>query len=74
MCSLGISVDIVRSAAENASLVIAQVNPAMPRTLGNSLMHATCFDILVPVVTAFQDEECAEVRRRYLEARGRARA
>lgn len=48
MCSLGISVDIVKSAAENAALVIAQVNPLMPRTLGNSLMHATCFDILVP--------------------------
>ena len=30
MCSLGVSVDIVRSAAENASLVIAQVNPNMP--------------------------------------------
>ena len=37
MCSLGVSVDIVRSAAENASLVIAQVNPNMPRTL--SLIH-----------------------------------
>ena len=28
-CSLGISVDIVKSAAENASLVIAQVNPCL---------------------------------------------
>ena len=37
MCSLGVSVDIVKSAAENASLVIAQVNPNMPRTLGDSL-------------------------------------
>jgi acyl-CoA hydrolase len=33
LCSLGVSVDIVHSAAENASLVIAQVNPNMPRTL-----------------------------------------
>lgn len=49
MCSLGVSVDIVKSAAENASLVIAQVNPRMPHTLGDSLMHATYFDILVPV-------------------------
>ncbi len=37
MCSLGVSVDVVKSATENASLVIAQVNPNMPRTLGDSL-------------------------------------
>jgi len=49
MCSLGISVDIVKSAAENAGMVIAQVNPRMPRTLGDSLLHAHDFDFLVPV-------------------------
>ncbi len=49
MCSLGISVDIVRSAAENASLVIAQVNPRMPRTLGDSVLHVNDLDLLVPV-------------------------
>ena len=38
LCSLGVSVDIVKSAAENASLVIAQVNPNMPWTHGNSLI------------------------------------
>lgn len=48
MCSLGVSVDIVRSAAENASLVIAQVNPNMPRTHGNSFIHVYDIDILVP--------------------------
>jgi len=48
MCSLGISVDIVRSAAENASLVIAEVNTNMPRTLGDSFLHVHDFDILVP--------------------------
>lgn len=49
MCSLGISVDIVKSAAGNASLVIAQVNPQMPRTLGDSFIHVQDLDILVPV-------------------------
>jgi len=49
MCSLGISVDIVKSAAENASLVIAQVNPQMPRTRGDSLINVLDIDILVPV-------------------------
>ena len=48
-CSFGVSVDIVRSAAENASLVIAQVNRRMPRTLGDSLVHVHDLDVLVPV-------------------------
>ena len=48
-CSLGVSVDIVKSAAENARLVIAQVNPRMPRTLGNSMIHVYDIDYLVPV-------------------------
>ena len=51
MCSLGVSVDIVKSAAENAGLVIAEVNPRMPRTLGNSMLHVYDLDILVPVDT-----------------------
>ena len=48
LCSLGVSVDIVKSAAENAGLVIAEVNPRMPRTLGNSFIHVQDLDILVP--------------------------
>jgi len=48
LCSLGISVDIVKSAAANARYVIAQVNPAMPRTLGNSFIHVNQIDVLVP--------------------------
>lgn len=47
--SLGVSVDIVKSAAENASLVIAHVNPRMPRTLGDSFLDIYDLDILVPV-------------------------
>jgi acyl-CoA hydrolase/GNAT superfamily N-acetyltransferase len=49
MCSLGVSVDIVKSAAANASLVIAQVNPNMPRTHGDSAIHIHEIDVLVPV-------------------------
>jgi len=47
--SLGISVDIVKSAAENASLVIAQVNPKMPYVHGDSLLDIYDLDLLVPV-------------------------
>ena len=49
MCSFGISVDIVKSAAANAKIVIAQVNPRMPRTQGDSFIHAHDIDCLVPV-------------------------
>ena len=48
MCSLGVSVDIVKSAAANAKYVIAQVNAHMPRTLGDSFLHANFIDMLVP--------------------------
>ena len=45
--SLGISVDIVKSAQESAGLVIAQVNPRMPRTMGDSLIHVSKIDWFV---------------------------
>jgi acyl-CoA hydrolase/RimJ/RimL family protein N-acetyltransferase len=49
MCSLGVSVDIVKSAAENASLVIAEVNPHMPRVFGDASLDIYDIDVLVPV-------------------------
>lgn len=47
--SLGISVDIVKSAAENASLVIAQVNSKMPYVHGDSQLDIYDLDLLVPI-------------------------
>lgn len=38
-CSLGISVDIARAAVDCAKFVIAQINPQMPRTIGDALVH-----------------------------------
>jgi len=46
-CTYGISVDIVKSAAETAGLVIAQVNPRMPRTLGDCFIHVTDIDVVI---------------------------
>ena len=40
-CSLGVSVDIVKAAVENADRVIAEINPNMPRTLGDSFIHCS---------------------------------
>ena len=48
LCSLGVSVDIVKAAAANAKLVIAQVNERMPRTRGNCSVHVSAIDVLVP--------------------------
>lgn len=38
-CSLGVSVDIARSAVNTAKYIVAQVNPNVPRTHGDSLIH-----------------------------------
>jgi acyl-CoA hydrolase/RimJ/RimL family protein N-acetyltransferase len=46
--SLGISVDIVKAAAENASLVIAQVNSRMPRVLGDTFINIKDVDFIIP--------------------------
>jgi acyl-CoA hydrolase/RimJ/RimL family protein N-acetyltransferase len=46
-CSFGVSVDVVKPAADNAELVIAQVNKQMPRTLGDSFIHVDDIDMLV---------------------------
>ncbi len=45
--SLGISVDYTKAAAESAGLVIAQVNEAMPRTMGDSFLHISNIDFFV---------------------------
>ena len=47
--SLGVSVDIVAAAVEQAKLVIAEVNPAMPRTMGDSMLHVNRIHKLVLV-------------------------
>jgi len=46
-CSLGISVDITLSGVKNADIVIAQVNPQMPRTWGDSFVHIDEINFLV---------------------------
>lgn len=48
-CSLGVSVEATVAAIENAKTVIAQVNPNMPRTFGDGIMHVSEIDYLVEV-------------------------
>jgi acyl-CoA hydrolase/GNAT superfamily N-acetyltransferase len=45
--SLGVSIDIVKSAVENSLMVIAEVNQKMPRTLGDSFISVDMVDAIV---------------------------
>ncbi|NHJ20848.1 MAG: GNAT family N-acetyltransferase [Candidatus Lokiarchaeota archaeon] len=46
-CSYGINVDIAKPIAESAEFVIAEINPKMPRTLGDSFIHMDDIDAFV---------------------------
>jgi acyl-CoA hydrolase/GNAT superfamily N-acetyltransferase len=46
--SMGISVDIVKAASESASVVVAQVNSRMPRVHGDTFIHISKVDFVVP--------------------------
>jgi len=48
-CSLGISVDVAVAAVQTARHVVAQVNPRMPRTHGDGLIHRSVFHAMVEV-------------------------
>jgi len=54
-CSLGPSVDIARSAVQNAKKVIAQVNPNIPRVHGDAFVDIRRFDALVWVEDALPE-------------------
>ena len=55
-CSLGVSVDVAATAVRTAKHVIAQVNPRMPRTLGDGIIHVNAFSTLV-----YDEQELPEV-------------
>lgn len=46
-CSFGVSVDIIKPAAERARHVVAEVNRQMPRTLGDCFIHVSKLDCVV---------------------------
>ena len=48
-CSFGVEVGLSKSAAESAEIIIAEVNEQMPRTLGDSFIHVSGIDYIVPV-------------------------
>jgi acetyl-CoA hydrolase len=48
-CSLGVEVGLTKSPAESAKIIIAEVNDQMPRTLGDSFIHVSRLNHMVPV-------------------------
>lgn len=59
-CSFGIEVGITKPAAQSARLVIAEMNERMPRTLGDSFIHISKIDAIVPVSYPLPEIQMAE--------------
>ncbi len=50
-CSLGVSVDVACAAVQTSEYVIAQVNPNMPRTHGDGLLHFSRINYAIEINT-----------------------
>jgi 4-hydroxybutyrate CoA-transferase len=48
-CSLGVEVGLTKTPAETAKIIIAEVNQQMPRTLGDSFIHVSRLNYIIPV-------------------------
>ncbi len=48
-CSFGVEVGLTKTAAESSKIIIAEINEQMPRTLGDSFIHVSQLDYIVPV-------------------------
>jgi len=46
-CSFGVEVGSTKPAAETAKMVIAEINPQMPRVLGDSFIHVRDLDLII---------------------------
>ena len=63
-CTLGVSVDVVRSAVDSARVVVAQINRRMPRTHGDTRISVDAIDWCLEV-----DEDLPEAPRAVLDSR-----
>jgi len=60
-CSLGTSVDATPAAVRSATTVIAQLNRAMPRTLGDGFVHVDEIDLAIEVDTPPYEHRLPEI-------------
>ena len=66
-CSLGINIDIAKPIAQSSYITIAEINPQMPRTLGNSFIHMKEIDFFIYNDTSlleFQFDEPDDIAER----------
>jgi acetyl-CoA hydrolase len=58
-CSFGVGIEITKAATECAKIIIAQINPKQPRTLGNSFIHIDkihyCVEVDAPLLEYITD-------------------
>ena len=75
-CSYGVSNEVSKTAAENAKVIIAQINPQMPRVLGDNFIHVSKLKYIVevdkplldvPMVDANASEEEKNVYKKIAE-------
>ena len=59
-CSLGVEVGLTKSPAESAKIIIAEVNQQMPRTLGDSFIHVSRLNYIIPVDYAIPEMPMTE--------------
>ena len=63
-CSLGTNVDLNRSIINVAEIIVAQINPLMPRTMGDSFIHINDIDFYLfhemPLIE-YEPPEASEV-------------
>jgi 4-hydroxybutyrate CoA-transferase len=62
-CSFGVEVGLTKTAAESAKCIIAEVNQQMPRTLGDSFIHVSKLNHIVPVDYPLPEVHMAEAGR-----------
>jgi len=59
-CSFGIEVGLTKTPADSAKFIIAEVNQQMPRTLGDSFIHISKIDRIIPVNYPLQEMSMTE--------------
>jgi 4-hydroxybutyrate CoA-transferase len=59
-CSFGVEVGVTKAAAQSAKVVIAEMNPHMPRTLGDAFIHVSKINYVVPVDYELPDTALAD--------------
>ena len=70
-CSLGTSVDIARAAVDVAKIIVAQVNPLMPRTHGDGFVHISRIDFLVEAIAPLPELDYSHQSNQEYEQIGR---